>query len=109
MKAVIAGHLYELDDLKSDTKTSFRFHMDPKIHDGMELSGPSCQEVVRMLIDRVEYLESEKHWAANAEIIRHLRCVIALFEARALIRKVDEDKLAIEHVALDKDGHLKLQ
>lgn len=108
MKVIISGHLYELDDLKSDTTTRFRFHMDPDIHDGMEFTGPSSQEVIRMLIQRVEHLDAEKPWDGNQQIIQHLRSCIALFESRALVRKVEKGELEIEKLELDKDGHLKL-
>lgn len=107
MKVIDAGHVYELDDLKSDTKTDFNFHMDPKIHpQGMD--GPSCQEVLRMLIDRVEYLDREKFWGRNAEIIQHLRQAILLFEIRALELKVVKGQLAIEDLEVGSDGHIKL-
>ena len=108
MEVLDPGHVYLLDDLKSDTKTRFQFHKDPKIHGGESLNGPSCQELTRMLIDRVNHLDGEKPWAGNEEIIRHLRAVIGLFECRAIMRKIDKDELPIERVVLDKDGHLKL-
>lgn len=76
MKVIDPGHIYELDDLKSKTKTRFQFHKDPEIH-GQSLDGPSCQEVLRMVIDRVWYLDSEKDWAGNEESVQHLRTAIA--------------------------------
>ena len=61
MRVIEPGHIYELNHLKTTRTGSFQFYKDPDIHDGKFLDGPSCQEVIRMLIDRVKYLESEKH------------------------------------------------
>lgn len=108
MKSLLSGHIYELDDLKSDSKTKFQFYMDPDIHDGKELKGPSSQEVIRMLIQRVQHLDAEQSWSGNQQIIQHLRSCIALFESRALLRKIEKNELDIETIQLDQDGHIKL-
>lgn len=107
MKVIEPGHVYDLDDLKSDTTTRFQFHMDPDIHEGKALNGPSCQELTRVLIDRVNHLDMEKPWFGNEQIITHLRSVIALFESRAMMRKIENGELDIENVSLDTDGHIR--
>jgi hypothetical protein len=107
VRAIIPGHLYELDNLKGEGTTRFRFYMDPEIHDGMSLDGPSSQEVIRMLIDRVKHLHSEKEWDGNHDIIQGLRTALAGFEARALLRKV-EKSLDIEDLPVGEDGHIQL-
>lgn len=98
------GHAYRLDDLKSDSTTDFRFYKDEKLH-GNGHTGPSTQEVQRMIIDRVKFLDSEQPWRGNQQIIEHGRAIIALFEARALEQKVHKG-LEVELMPVGKDGHL---
>ena len=107
MKVLDPGHDYALDNL-SDPKggsRGLRFFKDPALHDGEGYSGTSCQEVVRALINRVQVLDREKPWNGNAQIIQRLREVIALFEMRALMRKVEKG-MKIERKRVGDDGHL---
>lgn len=108
MEVVEPGHIYKLNNLKCNRQIHFQFHKDPDIHNGQFLDGPSCQEVLRMVIDRTKYLDSEQEWEGNQKILMHLRSAIALFESRALLKKIEKDQLAIEDVDLGFDGHLTL-
>lgn len=108
MKVLDPGHRYELDDLEASTKTILQFMKDPALHDGDGYPGPTCQEVLRAIIDRVETLNAEKPWAGNADIVFHGRMMIAGFEARAIIRHVEKDALEIERLPLAGDGHILL-
>lgn len=109
MRVLDPGHRYELDDLESDTKTVLQFMKDPRLHNGSGYNGPSCQEVIRALIDRVQELNRERPWAGNADIIYDLRHALAGFEARAVIRHVEKEGLAIERLPVAADGHLILK
>jgi hypothetical protein len=108
MEVIDEGHTYRLDNLKNKEKTIIQFYKDPKLNDGYEQNGPSCQEYLRAIIDRVKFLDNQKYWEGNAEIIDYLRKAIALFEARALLRKVEKG-LEVEKLAVDSDGHLVLK
>jgi hypothetical protein len=108
MRVIDPGHLYELDNLKDAGKTLLRFSKDPALHNGNGYAGVTCQEVIRSLIDRVQTLNNERHWAGNADIIHALRHALAGFEARALIRRVEKEGLAIERLPVADDGHLLL-
>lgn len=108
MRVLDPGHRYELDNLESDTTTVLQFMKDPALHDGEGYSGPSCQEVLRAIIDRVQTLDKERQWPGNTTIIYDLRHALAGFEARAILRRVEKDGLEIENVPLAADGHLKL-
>lgn len=108
MKIIDTGHKFLLDNLESETKTTFQFYKDGKIHNGQTVNGPTCQEVIRMLISRVESLNEEKPWSGNDDIIYDLRHALAGFEARALIRHVEKENLNIEKLPLAEDGHIKL-
>lgn len=106
MRVIDPGHTYELDNLKIPGVTELRFYKDPKIH-GTGQFGPSTQEVLRAIIDRVQVLDSEKPWMGNAEIVQKAREMIALFEMRALYYKVAKGELEIEKLPLGPDGHIE--
>ena len=108
MKVLDEGHRFELDNLESETTTILQFVKDPKLHNGEGAEGPTCQEVIRAIISRVQSLDKERHWSGNADIIYHARMMIAGFEARAIIRHVEKEGLEIEHLPLAADGHIQL-
>ena len=71
--------------------------------------GTNCQEVLRVLIDRVQILNDEVPWEGNYEIIKKLRECLLLFELRALQRKMEKETLFPEKILWDeKDGHFHL-
>ena len=102
MKAIIPGHLYELDHLDGDRKQQLRF-VD-RGH-GTNYQGTYNQEVLRVLIDRVQFLHAEQPWILNEQIIYHLRMALVLHEARALGRKVEKGQLLPEQLPVGRDGH----
>jgi hypothetical protein len=108
MRVIIPGHLYALKNLKDEGETAFQFYMDPEIHEGDHLIGPSCQEVLIMLIDRVITLDVEKKWEGNESIVKHLRKALAFFEHRAILYKTEEG-FPIEVFLTGDDGHLLLK
>jgi hypothetical protein len=110
MREIDPGHVYELDNLKGEGTTTLRFYRDPAIH-GFAQDGPSTQEVMRAVIARVRQLDREKPHPVNTEIIRRAREIIALFEVRALMMKVEKNNLplSIEEYPVGRDGHLILK
>jgi hypothetical protein len=107
MRVLDPGHRYGLDNLEAGGETVLQFYKDPGLHDGNGYPGPSCQEVLRAVIDRVQELDRERPWEGNAAIIYDLRHAIAGFESRALIRRVEKEGLEIEHLPLSSDGHIR--
>lgn len=107
MKVIKPGQEYELRNLKSSTTTNLKFYQCPDIH-GELVEGPSSQEVIRALIDRVKQIDKEQPWPGNALIIQNLRNAIALFEFRALLKKIDKEQFPIEEMMTGRDGHLVL-
>lgn len=106
MKVLVPGHKYKLTHLDGDNHSILSFVNRNR---GQEEEGTNCQEVIKSLIDRVKFLDNQLHWEQNKDIIHHLRMALVLFEARALIRKVEKNELKIENfVEDDKDGHLLL-
>jgi hypothetical protein len=106
MTPVYPGHLYILDHLDGSGKTELQFVQRPVLHEPKE--GVTNQEVLRAVIDRVKYLNTEVPWFGNSEIIYHLRMAIALHESRAITRRIKKHGFAIESAALGADGHLLL-
>jgi hypothetical protein len=106
MEVVVPGHYYKLANIKYCGTTSLQFYKDPDINGGSVTAGTNCQEVIRALIDRVKFLNNQKHWQGNEEIINHLRQALALFECRAIVRKVEKGELPIEELPTNLDGHI---
>ena len=68
MKVIDPGHRYFLDGLKSSEGQYLQFYKDAEIN-GDGYSGCSSQEVLRSLIDRVKFLETQKSAPENEEIV----------------------------------------
>lgn len=107
MKIIDPGHEYELTSIDGECLQRIRF---VKRFRGVENhAGTQNQELLRVLIDRVQRLDAEQPWAGNHEIIAHLRHALVLHEMRAMERKVSKGLLAPEHVVVStQDGHFKL-
>ena len=101
------GHKYKIKNLKIKGYQTVSFYKDGKINKSKTKKGTSNQEVLRMLINRVLFLEEQKHHYLNKKIIKHLRKALILHEMRHLDRKVDKNE-KIEEMSLSKDGHFKI-
>jgi hypothetical protein len=104
VRVIDPGHTYELDNLREPGTSELRFFKDPGLHDGEHQAGPSIQEVLRACIDRVQYLDKEKHWHGNTAIIAHLRMALVLFESRNLERLVEKNE-EVERIPTNYRGH----
>jgi len=105
MKRLEEGHKYLLDNNKDDGFVELTFYRDGNINDEGFLAGTTSQEVLRALIDRQKFLESQLPHTANQNIIYHLRKAIALFESRHLDRLVEKG-IPIELIPACVDGHI---
>jgi hypothetical protein len=108
MKVIVPGHKYMPANIKTKRPSiqSIQFHYDGEINGGITVHGTSCQEVLRILIDRVKFLDGQKRWDGNDEIIYHLRMALAGFESRAVQRKIENGCLQIESLPTNEDGHI---
>lgn len=86
MKIIDAGHKYVLESLDGDLQQVLTFVK----RDGNKFpfnrgsyTGTNCQEVLRALIDRAEYLYKQEQSAETELIIANLKNVLFLFEVRA--------------------------
>lgn len=112
MEVIFPGHRYILDRLDEkfidSSEPSQVIQFVDRGH-GHDTAGVTCQEVIRVLIDRVKFLEDELHWDRNKEIIYHLRKSLLLFEIRALERKLEKGEIAPEKFIINpEDGHFEI-
>lgn len=106
MKVIVPGHRYEAAHLDGNGVQIIQF-VD-RGH-GNDTEGTTCQELVRVLIDRVQFLEKELPSEFNDDILYHARMMLIYFEARALVRKVEKGELNPECLVTDEDDlHIKL-
>ena len=106
MKVINPGHSYEVAHLDGNGKTTITF---VNRGHGYDSEGTTCQELLRVLIDRVRFLDNELPWNSNNDILQHLRMALILFECRALIRKVEKRRILPELLPIDnEDLHIKL-
>lgn len=82
-------------------------------NDGPPYSGTNCQEILRVLIDRVKYLDGQIPCSENAEILGHLRQALLLFEQRAARRHGRELSVSADQVedepACPQCGHVRCE
>lgn len=89
MKIRDPGHEYELDSLDGDYRQILVFVKREgskyPFNEGTH-AGTNCQEVLRVLIDRSEYLNRQVPCAETEAIIGNLKLALLLFELRAARR-----------------------
>ena len=92
MKVLDPGHLYELDNYMptgKPTKLKMVMQFVKKVGGNFpgnelpEFLGTNCQEPIRVIIDRVKYVNNQKPHPLNTEIIYALRSALENFEVRA--------------------------
>jgi hypothetical protein len=87
MRVITPGHHYLLDVYDGRGSMGLRFMKRVGEgypgNTGSPHEGTNCQEVLRALIDRVQYLHSQSPCEENEEIRSHLRTALLLFEERA--------------------------
>ena len=104
MECLDAGHMYLLDDNKKPTKTTtITFFKDFEIN-GNGYDGTTNQEVLRALIDRVDFLNDQVQSPYNERITYHLRMALVLHEARHLERLVERGDF-VEDIIPKETGH----
>lgn len=93
MKVLDPGHQYGLTSLDASYDGEYEFlafvkRVGPEYpgNTGFPYSGTNIQEVIRALIDRVNYLEGQVPCMENALVIEHLRCAFQWLERRAARR-----------------------
>ena len=86
MRVIDPGHAYALRDLDGEAETVLRFvkRVGPEYPGNAGAHpGPTTQEVLRALIDRTIFVDSQQPHHQNAVAIRDMRSALAALEARA--------------------------
>lgn len=90
MKILDAGHRYLIEeyDLKNDIRSGQIIQFMKRSGENFPFNssseqGTNCQEVLRVLIDRCEYLYKQKPCLETESIIGLLKTALMLFESRA--------------------------
>lgn len=104
MEVINQGHVYKLNNNKSPGHTILTFFKDEEIN-GEGFEGTTNQEVLRALIDRIKFLDSQKPHPVNDEIINCLRKAIVLHEQRHLDRLLEKG-VEIENLKTFSDSHI---
>ena len=93
MKVLDPGHIYELAHLDGDSSSLLIFvkRMGEK-YPGNDCAreGVTTQEVLRALIDRLQYVDNQHPWDENKFVIKLLRNAIFGLEIRAARARGDE-------------------
>jgi hypothetical protein len=102
LKITEAGYVYELSHTLEGSEVLIFANQTPsQKHDGTTSS-----EVLRALIDHTQVTQGQ----AGTKIVQNLRLALTIFEAQALIQKVENGQLQRpEDVAVGKDGHFELR
>lgn len=126
MLPVEPGHIYELDWIDGAplaratggdgtspdgmmTESRLIFVRRDSKRGGHNHGGTQCQDVLRVLIDRVQYCDAQLPWPGNDKIIGNLRSALTLFEARALMRKTESGLILPEQIKTGDDGHFQIE
>lgn len=93
MIVINTGHFYILESYDTTPKDKLvKLQFMKRIGEkypgniGEPLPGTNCQEVIRVLIDRIHYLNNQIPHSNNEEIISYLRSSLWLLEDRAAQR-----------------------
>ncbi len=119
MRVIDPGHAYAVDIYNPDGTPSITFDIDVFVKKigpnfpgnmGKPLYGTNCQERLRVIIDRVKYLNEQDPCDENEIIISYLRQVLILFEIRAARlkgKKLPFNLVAVENIEPCKTcGHI---
>lgn len=91
MKVIDEGHIYKLQSYDGEydiTLTFVKRNKPPEKFPGNKNSYPGTliQEVIRALINRIQYVNNQIEHSFNYLIIYHLKCAFYLLEKRAAER-----------------------
>lgn len=115
MRVIIPGHVYALDSVDTSPgrnprqSVSFVLRRGPEgepLSEASRAPGILCQELLRVLIDRVLYLYAERPCDEDTQIIQKLRECLVLFEARAARSAIERLSKPEEAATCNSCGHI---
>lgn len=90
MRIIDAGHKYEVNSYDGGEPQYITFMKrmgDNYPFNFSKYGGTNCQEILRVLIDRTEYLNKQQPCSESECIISSLKTALLLFEIRALRKR----------------------
>lgn len=118
MNVTDKGHSYLVENF--DGEGTQEIHFLKRVGEGYPFNEPpahkgtNCQEVIKVLIDRVQYLNKQIACPENELIIRNLKSALWLFEKRAAERHHKDFPYSIFHpddlykFPTNEDGHTQI-
>ena len=100
------GHKYLANHLDGKGSTILQF---VNRGHGKDKEGVNNQEILRILIDRIKFMDNEVRWDGNEKILFCLRMALVLHECRHLERLLEKGEIKPESIPFGKDGHYILQ
>jgi hypothetical protein len=108
MKVIDPGHKYEMDlyDLKDKATTvpeiTFMKREGAGYPGNVGINpGTNCQEVLRVLIDRMKYLDNQVGCYHNKIVLQKLRECLWMFESRAATQHgIEEFDFVVDYIEL---------
>lgn len=124
MKVIDPGHWYTLHTLDGQAEPSHQLRFVKRMGEKYPgntttYPGTMCQEVLRVLIDRVQYVNNQIPDEHNAETLKYLRYALWMFEDRAAERHGRSLEAGVEgienvpfctvcgHIECDDDSHVE--
>ncbi len=108
MNVIERAHIYELENKHEGVQRLVFFKDLPQSEAGHD--GVLCQEVLRVLVDRLIDLWAQRPCHETTEIIQKLRECIVLFETRAargtLEKSYTKIGLHVEQLPIKANGHV---
>jgi hypothetical protein len=91
MRTLVAGHRYHLANVEGSKSQILQFiHKEPRYEGATEMmtldDGTTNEEVLRVLINRMEFLQQRFPCSENLGAIDHLRGALTLLERRTADR-----------------------
>jgi len=113
MLEIDPGHTYSVEVFDGDEQQIIKFMKRDRFppNEGNQ-AGTNCQELLRVLISRVQYLDAQEPCPENQIILHNLRASILAFEVRAAKRHGTElvpTSYAPETQPTRADGHFLMQ
>lgn len=92
MRTLVASHRYQLDSFEGSKPQILQFiHKEPRYPGATEMmtleDGTTNEEVLRVLINRMEFLQDRCPCKENLGVLDHLRGALSLLNQRTLDRE----------------------
>lgn len=89
MRVLAEGHVYEVQNIDGDGSQTIHFVRRIPKGQAFQHEGILMQELIRVLIDRTNFLNAQVPCHENVTILNNLRESLILLESRAARRKLE--------------------